>query len=86
MPGVVAALRLCAGLVVVAGVSLSACSQKGDDDPLVIDARAESGRVEDKFGEGFGEAFRANPNSEPRSVVDSDVKPVSMTTEPVPIN
>lgn len=70
----------------VAGASLSACSQKSDDDLLVLNATADPGRVEDTFGDGFGEAFRANSNSEPRNVVDSDVEPVSLTTEPVAIN
>ena len=86
MPRVVVAARLLAGLALVAGVSLSACGQKRDGDPLVLDAKSDAGRVEDRFGDGFGEAFRAEPNTEPRNVVDSDVKPVSLTTEPVPIN
>lgn len=86
MPRVAVALRLSAGLAVVAGVSLSACGQKRDGDPLVLNAKSDTGRVEDQFGDGFGEAFRADPNSVPRNVVDSDVKPVSLTTEPVPIN
>lgn len=83
---VVVAVRLLAGMAVAASMSLSGCSQKSDDDPLVLNATADAGRVEDTFGDGFGEAFRADPNSEPKNVADSDVRPVSLTTEPVPIN
>lgn len=43
-------------------------------------------QTEDKFGQGFGKAFRADPNSEPAEVADSDVRPVSLTDEPVEIN
>lgn len=86
MRGVVVALRPSIGLFLILGATLSACGQKSDDDPLILNATAETGRVEEKFGEGFGEAFRADPNSEPREVTDSDVAPLSTTTEPVPIN
>ena len=74
------------GLILLTGMSLTACGKKSERDMLVPEAGVESGRVEDTFGEGFGEAFRADSNAEPRNVVDSDVKPVSLTTEPVPIN
>jgi len=84
MPTVVVALRLLSELV-LAGAALSACSQKRDGDPLVLKAKADTARMEDAFGKGFGEAFRADPNSEPRNVTESDVKPVSLTAEPVPI-
>ena len=84
MPRVVFALL--AGLAMAAGATLSACSQKREGDPLILNAKTDAGRVEDTFGDGFGEAFRADPNDAPRNVVDSDVKPVSLTTEPVPIN
>ena len=65
---------------------LSACGQKRDRDPIILDTKADAGRVEDEFGKGFGEAYRANPNAEPRNVQDGDLKPVSSTSEPVPIN
>jgi hypothetical protein len=71
------------GLVLIVGVSLSACS-KSDDDTLTIEAsQAETGRPEDRFGKGFGEKFRADPNSDPAPVKDGDLVPVSETTEPV---
>ncbi|MBA3525711.1 MAG: hypothetical protein H0T82_02160 [Sphingomonas sp.] len=78
-------LTILVGLV-IAGASLSSCNKNSDSDALVLDARAdESGRAEDKFGKGFGEAFRADPNSEPANVSANDVNPVSFTTEPEPI-
>lgn len=40
---------------------------------------------EDKFGTAFGADFRANANSEPATVNDSDIVPVSLTTEPIDI-
>jgi hypothetical protein len=72
--------------LMIAGASLSACNKKSDGDALVLDARAEAGGEEDKFGKGFGEKFRADPNSEPADVSDDDVKPISLTTEPEPID
>jgi len=40
---------------------------------------------EDKFGIQFGIDFRALMNSEPASVNDGDIVPVSLTTEPIDI-
>lgn len=74
------------GFILVAEMSLSACGNKSEDDFSVPASRAESGRVEDQFGKGFGKAFRANPNSEPANVAQGDVIPVSRTAEPVDIN
>ncbi len=68
-----------------AGASLSACSQESESDALVLDSRTDTQRPEDKFGKGFGEAFRADPNSEPANVSEGDVNPVSLTAEPEPI-
>ncbi len=86
MPRVAVTFRSLAGLALVAGALLSACGQKRDGDPMVLDARTDAGQTEDKFGDGFGKAFRADPNAEPRTVSASDVKPVSLTTEPVLID
>ncbi len=74
------------GLVLV-GVLLSSCNNRSDSEaPSAADAGEQSARQEDKFGQGFGEAFRADPNSEPANVSDSDVEPVSDTAEPEPID
>lgn len=40
---------------------------------------------EDKFGVKFGQDFRAPADSEPASVNDGDLVPVSWTTEPIDI-
>lgn len=70
------------GLALAVGVSLSACNKR-DDDTLTIGAsEAETGRPEDQFGEGFGEKFRADPNSDPTPVKEGDLVPVSETAEP----
>lgn len=39
--------------------------------------------IEDNFGAGFGAAFRANPNSEPRDPMAADIIPVDVTKDPV---
>jgi hypothetical protein len=76
------------GLIVsflLIGMSMSACSKESDSDMLVRES-TDGGRVEDRFGKGFGEAFRADPNSEPAVVDRNDVNPVSLTDEPEPID
>lgn len=78
-----ATVHLCGFLILAAGVSVSACGKNEGRDTVAPESRAESGRVEDQFGKGFGEAFRADPNSEPANVSEDDVKPVSLTAEPV---
>ncbi len=79
-------LKACIGLI-LAGVLLSSCNNKSDSEaPFAADVGGQTARPEDKFGQGFGEAFRADPNSEPANVSSSDVKPVSDTAEPEPID
>lgn len=65
------------------GSTLAGCGSSIDDDapPMVVQPRQE-----DQFGANFGTAFRADANSEPRTPADGDIVPVSLTTEPVPIN
>ncbi len=74
------------GLAIVAGMSFSACTKQGEDDILVQTSSTESKRMEDQFGEGFGKAYRADPNSEPVNVSEIKLPPVSYTTEPIPID
>ena len=74
------------GFAIVAGMSLSSCSSRNDEDIPVPTASVESGRMEDKFGEEFGKAHRADPNSEPANVSEMKLPPVSLTAEPIPIN
>ena len=84
-PGVAKATTILC-LTLIAGGSLLACSKKSENEPLVIEPGRDSRAVDSKFGDGFGKAFSANPNSEPRNVQDNDVAPVSLTTEPVAID
>ena len=76
-----------AGLILAAGASLTACQKKAVGDAAGFNVSgAETLRTEDKFGKGFGKAFRAPPNTEPANVSDSDVTPLSRTAEPIPVN
>ena len=79
--------RRLVGLLLIAGVPLSACGKQADSgsgDFETFDVAAK--RSEDQFGQGFGEAYRADPNSEPRPVAEGDVVPVSMVAEPVQLD
>lgn len=78
--------RLIVGLILVTGTSLTACGDKSESDVLVPESVAENRRMEDQFGKGFGEAYRADPNSEPANVSEMELAPVSYTTEPVLID
>ena len=74
-------------LVSLIGGSLSACHKQADSDAVGNDRLGtETGLTEDKFGRGFGKAFRADPNSEPMNVSDGDMIPVSNTAEPIEVN
>lgn len=75
------------GLTLLAGASLTACDKQNDSDALAPDEAVSKARnAEDQFGEGFGNAFRAEPNSEPINVDEGDVVAVSQTAEPVQID
>ncbi len=74
---------LVAGLILAAGASLTACQKKAESDAAGFGAfGSQATRTEDKFGKGFGKAFRAPANSEPAKVSDNDVIAVSLTAEP----
>lgn len=75
------------GLILLAGASLTSCNkQDASDAPVPNQAELTVRSSEDQFGEGFGNAFRADPNSEPSNVMEGDVVPVSQTAEPVQID
>lgn len=72
--------------IIIANALLAACSSEGKGDQQSHDPFASrTARQEDRFGEGFGKAFRAHPNSEPANVSEADVKPVSRTAEPLDV-
>jgi hypothetical protein len=69
-------------LLTVCGLALglSACSGDGGSTsppPVVVKPP-----LEDKFGAGFGSAFRAGPNTAPAAVKAGDVNPVDPTAVP----
>ncbi len=79
--------KLILGAIMMAGASLSACSGKTEADVVAQDPLAGRTATQgDQFGKGFGKAFRADPNSEPAKVNDGDVKPVSLTAEPLDVD
>jgi len=79
--------RLALGLILLASAPLSSCGKQADsgaDRFGTFDVAAK--RTEDQFGKGFGEAYRADPNSEPKPVAEGDVVPVSMVAEPIQLD
>jgi hypothetical protein len=51
-----------------------------------MDLRGSVAQPDARFGKGFDEKSKADPNSEPTPVRDGDVPPLSLTTEPVQID
>ena len=87
MVGAMIRPKLLFGLMLLAGASLTACDKQDASDASAPNQAASTARsAEDQFGEGFGNAFRADPTSEPSNVTEGDVVPVSQTAEPVQID
>lgn len=69
---------------------LAACGGGGGggrsgQDTVITPPSVIATKQEDKFGVAFGNDFRAAMNSEPASVADTDIVPVSFTTDPIDI-
>lgn len=66
---------------------LAACGGGGGggSDSVIAPPVVVKTAQEDKFGVQFGIDFRASMNSEPASVNDGDIVPVSLTNEPIDI-
>ncbi len=65
---------------------LAACGGGGGgSDSVIAPPIVVKTAQEDKFGVQFGIDFRASMNSEPASVNDGDIVPVSLTNEPIDI-
>ena len=68
---------------------LAACGggggSSGGGDTVITPPVVVTTAQEDKFGIPFGMDFRAAMNSEPAPVMDGDIVPVSLTTEPIDI-
>ncbi len=76
-----------AGAVVALSLVLSACgSSNSIATPAPTSTATTAVRQEDQFGLGFAANFRADPNSEPASVADSDLVPVTLVAEPITVN
>lgn len=67
--------------VLVLALLVCACSKASK----VSTPAPQPARVEDRFGPGFGTAFRADPNSAPLNPTTRDVIPVNPTGEPLPV-
>lgn len=61
-------------------LAVAGCDDKKKDPPtpppVVVVPPAE-----DAFGTGFGTAFRASPNSDPRTPADGDIVPLTLTQD-----
>ena len=67
---------------------LAACGGGGGSsggDTVITPPVVVTTAQEDKFGIPFGMDFRAAMNSDPASVSDGDIVPVSLSTEPIDI-
>lgn len=73
-------------LIAVGGGMISACSDGKESQSLTVAPRRDTGPVDRQFGKEFGAAFTSDPNSQPRNVLEGDLPPVSLTTEPVVID
>ena len=71
----------------VLALPLAACGGGGGggSDSVIAPPIVIKTAQEDKFGVQFGIDFRASMNSEPASVNDGDIVPVSLTNEPIDI-
>lgn len=78
--------RVQLGLATGLAALLSACGGGGGSTstPVTPPTVVATGQ-EDKFGTKFGQDFRADPNSEPAPVNDTDIVPVTLTDNPIDI-
>ena len=82
-------IQLMLRALIIGGLTtaVAACGGSGSSSSTVIAPPAVlTTAQEDKFGTVFGTDYRAVANSEPASVSDGDIVPVSLTTEPIPVN
>jgi hypothetical protein len=79
--------RIILPVVMLAG-AVSGCGAKKEIEPPAGDpfAGGPATSQEDRLGKGFGEASRADPNSEPAKVDANSVRPVSLTEEPMDVH
>ncbi|MBW3560219.1 MAG: hypothetical protein KY449_10715 [Proteobacteria bacterium] len=77
-----------AAVLALLGAGLAACDGGRNNKSVEVTlppAPPAAAPLEDQFGVGFGAAFRASNNTDPRDPAEGDLVPVSFTTDPVPI-
>ena len=74
------------GAIALAAMSLAGCDSGSNRDNPPNNGGGGTVRQEDQFGMAFATAFRAENNSEPKTVNDGDLVAISLTSEPVTIN
>jgi hypothetical protein len=76
---------LSAGSVLITALLAGCDSSNKIEAPPPPPATVAPPPPEDAFGTNFGEAFRADPNSEPRTPADGDIIPLSFTEDARPV-
>lgn len=75
------------GLVMIAGVLLSACHKGADGNAPAVDLfGSRSSKPEAKFGTAFEKSYHADSNAQPVNVSAGDLPPRDPHAEPVPVN
>lgn len=75
--------RIVAAAMLVGG--LAACGNNNTPSSITQPPPMPAAKLEDQFGAGFGVAYRADPNTDPKDPMASDIIPLSLTTDPVAI-
>lgn len=65
--------------------TVTACGSNNANTTPVALVTPPAAKVEDGFGAGFGTAYRADPNTEAKDPVATDINPVDPTKEPTTI-
>jgi hypothetical protein len=69
-------------LLIAAAGALAACDSDNNGAKVDLPRAPEPQRLEDSFGAGFGQSFRADTNSDPRDPMAADLGPVDLTKDP----
>lgn len=72
-------------VLAAAALVLSACGGGSGGGSVNVGQLPSGQPLEDSFGAGFGQAFRAAANSDPRDPAAADIVPVDLTKDPTPL-
>lgn len=73
-------------LIILVGVSLSACNKQSDSGASSVDLFGpRSSKPEAKFGTTFEKAYHADRNAQPLNVSEGDLPPRDPTAEPIDV-